>query len=147
MSWTDERVSLLKKMWGEGRTAKEIAEALGNGVTRNAVIGKAHRLSLSARVSPIQQNKKQVKAPVINDNVQKKDGIQLKDLKDSMCRWPHGDPKEKGFHFCGAKCVPNLPYCLEHAKIAYQAPKSRQVISDEFIESFANDTTRQAEGK
>ena len=57
MSWTDERVALLKKLWGEGKTAAEIAKELG-GVTRNAVIGKAHRLKLSNRVSPIQQNKK-----------------------------------------------------------------------------------------
>ncbi len=57
MSWTEERVSILKKLWGEGHTAAEIAKQLG-GVTRNAVIGKAHRLKLSNRVSPIQQNKK-----------------------------------------------------------------------------------------
>jgi hypothetical protein len=59
MSWTDERVALLKRLWGEGKTAAEIAGELG-GVTRNAVIGKAHRLKLSNRVSPIQQNKKPV---------------------------------------------------------------------------------------
>ena len=61
MSWTDERVALLKKLWVEGKTAAEIADTLGN-VTRNAVIGKAHRLKLSNRVSPIQQNKKPVSA-------------------------------------------------------------------------------------
>lgn len=66
MSWTDERVSLLKKLWGEGHTAAEIAKQLG-GVTRNAVIGKAHRLKLSNRVSPIQQNKKPA-----NKNVERK---------------------------------------------------------------------------
>ncbi len=57
MSWTEDRVSLLTKLWGEGHTAAEIAKKLG-GVTRNAVIGKAHRLKLSNRASPIQQNKK-----------------------------------------------------------------------------------------
>ena len=56
MSWTDERVVLLKKLWGEGKTAAEIAKALG-GVTRNAVIGKAHRLKLSNRISPIQRGR------------------------------------------------------------------------------------------
>ncbi len=55
--WTDDRVDLLKKLWGEGKTAKEIAHILGGGLTRNAVIGKAHRMKLSGRVSPIQQNK------------------------------------------------------------------------------------------
>ena len=66
MSWTNDRVELLKKLWGEGKTAAEIAKTLGD-VTRNAVIGKAHRLKLSARVSPIQQNKKPIKvAPAAN---------------------------------------------------------------------------------
>ena len=50
MSWTDERVELLKKMWGEGQSASQIAKELG-GVTRNAVIGKVHRLGLSNRAS------------------------------------------------------------------------------------------------
>ncbi len=137
MSWTEERVSLLKKMWGEGRTAKEIAEALGDGVTRNAVIGKAHRLNLSSRVSPIQQNKKPAK-PIVQDNKKPKEGgLQLKDLKDSMCRWPHGDPKEKGFHFCGDRRVPGLPYCLEHAKAAYHANKSKQIAPPENVDGFA----------
>lgn len=58
MAWTDERVAVLKKMWGEGKTAAEIAKELGDGVTRNAVIGKAHRLKLSGRTSPIQTPKK-----------------------------------------------------------------------------------------
>ncbi len=50
MSWTDERVDLLKKMWGEGQSASQIAKELG-GVTRNAVIGKVHRLGLSNRTT------------------------------------------------------------------------------------------------
>jgi GcrA cell cycle regulator len=51
MSWTDERVDLLKTMWGEGKSASQIAKELG-GVTRNAVIGKVHRLGLSNRTTP-----------------------------------------------------------------------------------------------
>ena len=50
MSWTDERVEILKKMWGEGQSVSQIAEELG-GVTRNAVIGKVHRLGLSKRAT------------------------------------------------------------------------------------------------
>jgi GcrA cell cycle regulator len=50
LSWTDERVELLKKLWTEGLSASQIAGRLGNGVTRNAVIGKVHRLNLSGRV-------------------------------------------------------------------------------------------------
>jgi GcrA cell cycle regulator len=53
MSWTDERIALLRTSWESGMTASQIAEALGEGVTRNAVIGKAHRLGLEARPSPV----------------------------------------------------------------------------------------------
>jgi len=52
MGWTDERVELLKKLWMEGLSASQIAGELGDGVTRNAVIGKVHRLKLSARAKP-----------------------------------------------------------------------------------------------
>lgn len=55
MSWTDERIGQLKKMWKEGKSAADIAKFLGKGVTRNAVIGKAHRMGLSGRPSPIKK--------------------------------------------------------------------------------------------
>ena len=61
MSWTDERIATLKKMWEGGSTASQIADELG-GVSRNAVIGKAHRLGLKARPSPVKANEKK-KAP------------------------------------------------------------------------------------
>ncbi|MCX9148688.1 GcrA family cell cycle regulator, partial [Erythrobacter sp. WG] len=64
MSWTDERIATLRKMWEGGATASEIASELG-GVSRNAVIGKAHRLGLKARPSPVKANeKKKTAAPV-----------------------------------------------------------------------------------
>ncbi len=53
MSWTDERIATLKNGWENGKSASQIAEELGEGVTRNAVIGKAHRLGLAARPSPV----------------------------------------------------------------------------------------------
>ena len=52
MSWTDERVELLRKLWQDGLSASQIAGELGNGITRNAVIGKVHRLGMSGRVKP-----------------------------------------------------------------------------------------------
>jgi len=61
MSWTDERVELLKKMWGEGQSASQIAKELG-GVTRNAVIGKVHRLGLSNRSTGAAPTKAEAKA-------------------------------------------------------------------------------------
>ena len=71
MSWTDERVELLKKMWGEGQSASQIAKELG-GVTRNAVIGKVHRLGLSNRTAaqpakPMKEKEKPEKATVNAD--------------------------------------------------------------------------------
>lgn len=150
MSWTDDRVAILKKLWGEGKTAAEIAKELG-GVTRNAVIGKAHRLKLSNRVSPIQQNSKKTtnksssagkppprtRAPRVKKPVEPVDiiGVQMKDLKEKMCRWPIGDPKSEEFEFCGSESVPSLPYCEGHAKMAYQTTsRSRTLKVDDVVD-------------
>src|SRR5687768_7703085 len=62
MSWTDERIERLKKMWADGSTASQIADELG-GVSRNAVIGKAHRLGLDARPSPVKPGEEKEKKP------------------------------------------------------------------------------------
>lgn len=158
MSWTDERVSMLKQLWGEGKTAAEIAKLLG-GVTRNAVIGKAHRLKLSGRVSPIQQNNRpeavvsrvrpaasviearpvrsalareleQPVAPRIEEYIQGK-GVKLVELKERMCRWPIGDPKDEKFCFCGGESHPDLPYCEYHAKQAFQINTRGKLKIDE----------------
>lgn len=61
MSWTDERIETLRKMWESGNTASQIAEELG-GISRNAVIGKAHRLGLQSRPSPVKANETKAKA-------------------------------------------------------------------------------------
>jgi GcrA cell cycle regulator len=141
MSWTDERVALLKQLWGEGKTAAEIAKVLGDGITRNAVIGKAHRLKLSSRLSPIQQKtvKKpkaetaalRVPRPAIKLPEFKGKGVKLVDLKEKMCRWPVGDPQDENFSFCGCDAVPGLPYCPEHARIAYQIPTRPRTLQAE----------------
>ena len=89
--WTDDRVDLLKQLWGEGKTAKEIAQLLGGGLTRNAVIGKAHRMKLSGRVSPIQQNKSTQQKRV--ENEARSQG-KLVDAKKPATKAPM-KPKEK----------------------------------------------------
>lgn len=145
MSWTEERVDLLKQLWGEGKTAAEIAKALGEGVTRNAVIGKAHRLKLSSRVSPIQQNTKKpkVETPRVKKQPQKQikkstfkgHEISMADLGNNMCRWPNGDPRDESFSFCGCGTVAGLPYCEEHARVAYQVnTRSRSLNAADFSE-------------
>jgi len=141
MSWTDERVELLKKLWGEGKTAAEIAKVLGDGVTRNAVIGKAHRLKLSTRLSPIQQNTRPMRNPDAPRAKKlapprldfKGNCVQMVDLAPRMCRWPNGDPQDEDFSFCGCEIVEGLPYCPEHARAAYQiVTKSRTYKPEDF---------------
>jgi len=155
MSWTDERVELLTKLWTEGKTAAEIAKELG-GVTRNAVIGKAHRLKLSNRVSPIQQNKKAVAvkpSPAQNNTPERKvksavpqedrQGIPLTDLKPNQCRWPFGDPRDENFGFCGAQGIPGLPYCSEHAQLAYQAATRNRILKAEAEKEQEEDISKE----
>jgi len=103
MEWTDERVAELRSLWEQGLSASKIADQLGD-ITRNAVIGKAHRLGLAKRPSPI-----------------KRGGATILDLTERMCRWPIGHPGEKGFHFCGAKTQVGVTYCAKHAAMAYQS--------------------------
>lgn len=141
MSWTDERVTLLKKLWGEGRTAAEIARSLGGGFTRNAVIGKAHRLKLSSRISPVSSapkvkpaNTQRVHAPKVKTAPPLPVKIDVKrikfiDLKERMCRWPLGDPQEPDFAFCGCAAVPGLPYCADHTRMAYQVNKRSRLFN------------------
>ncbi len=110
MEWTEERVAKLKELWSAGHSASEIANLLG-GVTRNAVIGKSHRLGLSGRPSPIKRNPRR---PAIVTSVAQR-----------PCQWPFGDPGEPDFHFCGSEAAPSRPYCPEHVARAYHPPEDR----------------------
>ena len=133
MSWTYERVEKLKQLWEEGLTASRIAAELGE-VTRNAVIGKAHRLGLSGRMASkkstggisiirkkrvnISQNQKVINiAPVINEPMNPTD---FENIKDGLCRWPLGEPEEIEFKFCGRNTQEGFVYCQSHYKQAYQ---------------------------
>jgi GcrA cell cycle regulator len=86
MSWTDERIATLTKMWESGATASQIADELG-GVSRNAVIGKAHRLGLKSRPSPVKANE----APVAKAKARKKDPRPPR-AKDATPARPVADP-------------------------------------------------------
>ena len=142
MGWTDEQVEELKKLWNKGLTTGEIGKALG--VSKNAVVGKAHRLGLNGRPSPIRRNEEEATAQTEEKPVQtekkkaaskttssakntgkeKKKLFTVNDLTSNSCRWPIGDPKDEGFHFCGKECLPDKPYCAEHAAIAYVSAKT-----------------------
>ena len=140
MGWTDERVEQLKALWTEGLSASQIARVLG-GVTRNAVIGKVHRLGLAGRAGPARSerprnisHKSGVRVAAPAPEIAEEDPITLDDgqfatvltINDRMCRWPIGDPAENEFHFCGRKPKSGTPYCEAHARKAYQPPAARQ---------------------
>jgi GcrA cell cycle regulator len=156
MSWTDERVETLKKLWSDGLSASQIAAALG-GITRNAVIGKVHRLGLSGRAkSPAAGEPRarkprthsamlRVARPVVRGNnalayefeteaePELIDNViplgqrrSLLELNEETCRWPIGDPGSAEFFFCGGRSLAGLPYCSYHSRIAYQPPNSRR---------------------
>jgi GcrA cell cycle regulator len=140
MGWTEERVEQLKQLWTEGLSASQIARALG-GVTRNAVIGKVHRLGLAGRAGPARSerprsvaHKSVVRMAQPEPPIVEEDPIVLDDgsfatvltINDRMCRWPIGDPAENEFHFCGRKPKSGSPYCEAHARKAYQPPAQRR---------------------
>ena len=132
MSWTHERIEQLKKLWEAGYTASNIAAELG-GITRNAVIGKAHRLGLSGRMKskskvssvsivrkrkmPVNKNSKIIE---LTTSVEPMNPTSFADIKDGLCRWPLGEPEDLDFKFCGRKCAEGMIYCTEHHSLAYQ---------------------------
>jgi GcrA cell cycle regulator len=103
MSWTDDQVLTLQQLWAQGLTASQIAQRLGT-VTRNAVIGKAHRLGLASRPSPIRSENPAARHAK---------------HKGPSCQWPIGDPSTENFQFCGAPIEPGRPYCSKHCEVAY----------------------------
>jgi GcrA cell cycle regulator len=152
MGWTDERVENLKKLWQDGLSASQIAKQLG-GVTRNAVIGKVHRLGLSGRAAPSKPARPVFKAPrparpamsqpaaprriaepaahaePMPSPVRYVDeapgSATVLTLGAHMCKWPIGDPSSDGFTFCGRRQSEG-PYCVEHARVAYQPVQQKK---------------------
>src|ERR1043166_3478497 len=141
MSWTDERVDQLKSLWTEGLSASQIARVLG-GVTRNAVIGKVHRLGLAGRAVPARGDRPRLppaprlsgRSPVVEPPMVAEDPRVLEDgshatvltINDRMCRWPIGDPSADEFHFCGRKPKTGSPLCEAHCPQAHQPQALRR---------------------
>ena len=144
MGWTDEKVSKLKELWGKGNTASQIAEIIG-GVSRNAVIGKAHRLNLSAKIKTRTASSNQsfdntineknnklkrgrrskFKSLIIEKDFEPENPKQLEELDENSCKWPIGHPDEKSYYFCGRSSLKDFSYCKLHLLYAFQ-PKNRK---------------------
>ena len=158
MSWTDEKVAKLKELWGKGNTASQIAEIIG-GISRNAVIGKAHRLNLSAKIKTRtatsnknfessmsasntqtkRGRKNKFKSLIIEKDFEPENPKQLEELDENSCKWPIGHPDEKSFYFCGRSSLKDFSYCKLHLLYAFQPKGKKEEISEkddvpEFIE-------------
>ena len=165
MSWTEEKVNKLKELWGKGQTASQIAGIIG-GVSRNAVIGKAHRLNLSAKIktrSTISQNtantnsqnniefkkssrKNRFKSLLLDKNFEAAKNLHLEDLNENTCKYMEGNPDEKDSSFCGRKTVEKFSYCPLHLMIVFQ-PKGKKdevIDKDEEVPQFIEKKVKSA---
>lgn len=140
MSWTEDRVDKLKKLWADGLSASQIARQLGE-VTRNAVIGKVHRLGLSGRTTTSRVDRPRsiaIRRPprprlvvpepemVEERRLPSGDYATVMTVREGMCKWPIGDPSTEEFHFCGHSVDDNASYCVAHSRMAYQPSQPRR---------------------
>tara|TARA_B100000029_G_scaffold455430_1_gene482679 strand:- start:274 stop:774 length:501 start_codon:yes stop_codon:yes gene_type:complete len=149
MSWDEKKIEILKNEWGKGKTASQIAELIG-GVSRNAVIGKAHRLNLSikvkSKINPYNSNyisrdkniykknnnyskKSKFKSLVLDKNFEEAKNISLEELNDNTCKYMEGHPNEKDSSFCGRKTVEKFSYCPLHLMIVFQPKGKKEDVS------------------
>ena len=145
--WTPEAVDRLKALWSEGQSASQIARELGNGVTRNAVIGKVHRLNLERRApmpAPRPDAPPKPRAPrkpsmppitraapappvrLVLVDPSPDTHCAIMDLDATTCRWPIGDPRADDFYFCGHTPRDGSPYCEYHVRQAYESVAARR---------------------
>ncbi len=142
MEWGEDAIAQLRALWMEGHSTAEIGRRMG--VTKNAVVGKAHRLKLCARPSPIRHERradarprparagKTAPAPGTEAATAPLSRAPLRPVPSvafgrvSPCCWPIGEPGTRSFRFCDADTLPNKPYCDTHAQLAYVRVKDRR---------------------
>ena len=162
MSWDEEKVRKLRELWGKGQTASQIAGIIG-GLSRNAVIGKAHRLNLSAKIKTrssikqdnlnLQHNKQQFqkksrrgkfRSLILNNDFEPSKNLHLEELTEETCKYMEGHPDDKNSSFCGRKNVEKFSYCPLHLMIVFQPKGKKDDIVDkddevpQFIEKKIN---------
>ena len=150
MSWDDQKVSKLKELWGSGKTASQIAEIIG-GISRNAVIGKAHRLNLSAKIKTRSVNiknnnitkvvnknslsrkskKLRFQSLLLDKNFEPAKNLNLEELTDDTCKYMDGHPSDHDSSFCGRKTVEKFSYCPLHLMLIYQVKTKKDDIDEE----------------
>ena len=155
MKWSDHSENKLRELWNKGYTASQIAEMIGN-TSRNAVIGKAHRLNLASRVtkknpsSKLQIKKNNTTKPskvmtrsrfkslLLDKDFEPENPKALEELSDSTCSWPIGHPDEENFYFCGRGPIEGFPYCKLHVLYAFQPKNAKEEdqITEEDIPKF-----------
>ena len=149
MSWTEEKVNKLKELWGKGNTASQIAEIIG-GISRNAVIGKAHRLKLSSKIikrprssSPVnsyfdetnnirkRSRKVKFRSLLLDKNFEPAKNLSLEQLTENTCKYMEGHPNESSSSFCGRKSVEKCYYCPLHLIVVFQPRGKKEDLSGE----------------
>jgi GcrA cell cycle regulator len=152
MEWSDTIIAELRNLWTEGLSTAEIGRRLG--ISKNAVVGKAHRLELSPRPSPIRRQEGASAAPPVPRAVgptlaplptrvappaattapvakvvappRRLAAVATPVVRVSACCWPIGEPGKPSFHFCDDVAVQGKPYCAAHAALAYVKIRDRR---------------------
>ena len=155
MPWDDNNVSKLRDLWDQGLPTAQIGKLLG--FTKNAVVGKAHRIGLERRPSPIRRtavkpDRKKARSPIIpklnfevtKDEVKERvvshqtfqpavKNLFTKSVKRG-CEWPEGHPDESDFKFCGKDRFEDKPYCIDHCAVAYVIPEKEESEKQQIVQ-------------
>jgi len=155
MPWDESNVARLRELWDQGLPTAQIGKLLG--FTKNAVVGKAHRIGLERRPSPIRRtavkpDRKKARSPIVPKlnfekvkeeiNEAPKTQTQFQPVVKNLftnytkrgCEWPEGHPDEFDFNFCGQERFEDKPYCLNHCAIAYVVPEKEEVEKQQVIQ-------------